>query len=1700
MKKRLKRLVSAGMAAVLTISLLPYGATASETYGEEEKQFLQGEQELEGKERVQGKLAQELLQERQELQEMPSGAEIVQRESKDGLWSELQREDLSENRSLKGEAVLEGTGDTEDIEEAVKKVVDSLEELPQYENEENSEQPRGTAENPFVILELVPYEDFAEFGYLIGGCEPIKVEELYGTDVLATVRSMNTADVEMKLCFLFEDEKGIVDGMYPGVDGAEAGGIWQNFYGYYEVVEEGTGNFVYQGGTAGSIQAEAVQSENLEENAAQERQKLADREEISGENPGDGSAQESQGDDSSQETPGDGSEQENQEDNSSQETSGDSSAQESQGDGSQAVSLKQTENQKMAGSQMIETRSEGQQPEKEKKVTADLQTGETVSGTIQPEGEGQYLQAELQQEAERTEAAKQAEENFSYEVQPEIEDAIKAAGGYLGSFVKAEGGNLIWHTVQEFDPEYGNSQLWQNSVPEMALQEVGDRFYTTRFSDGDNKGYYVNHYVYKNREVFLTDTLGLDEEAAEQYSVVVKTITPEELNETPEWVDYSDLIYIASNEPKAGKEVFPQMWRDYNRLGHTSIIPENWTSGSGNYYNKENDLSWETALKIYEKVTAKTDFAALIMTDDIYNTLGGYQKKNVTVNVLDWNLRETGLTYQTDGYKENIYKLAVMLLCMNGSLFRSLYLEGENPVVQDGKHTLQPGNAADYWNTPTFLLVPPEGERSPEVAELLNGWQLYGYWNGSYGQPTDIWKLYQMTIGISQNEYKNWVQGHVYTYPNNTSIAQMYLSGQVGTNLDYFTDFGDYLEGIDESNPNPSDAVRYILDLEEDKEPEEKKTLRVLDIEPCVGLAKKEENGKIFSEPEWVLTENYLRMAIPSFNGEIEIVHQTTAEFNGKTEDLNSEYDLIYLGLDTGAYSLSRQNVTIEGKNIQMNVPDWNDNSMDGLIYFHTGDGMVNANNVRSGRNISVRFLWDSETGSTVESDALRFPGNDITSIKREALESFADAGHPIVASRYLYNLESAVVDTGSHMYHFVEDYREGKGVYGMSQPEQIAAAVSRMAENVTFTILPQLYNGSTENETSAYIPSPSYLPENALDFGFHVEAENVSDYAYSIYVDQNRDGKFAEDEKIIEDGVTAADTRRSYPLASSFVGLIQWKIVVYNSSNPNIRYTETGCSALRNASGAKKEVRVLQIMPKDGNYDGKLNLSENQLFKKYYSDLADYQISIDTITWGTFDGYFRGTGFRFDASKDVDGENPVNEDAIPAYANLSGYQMIIVGFGDTYGQTDLNNDNGAVEYLQYFAAQGKSILFVHDVTSMYNMQQGNGSAPQVFGSTANKMLRDLMGMNRYAAVSNQLTEEARESLMRYQAQHPNYDFISGKERHGFTYYALKRMGWTQEGQNANYGNKVPYRYMITNTEGNAVCANNDFSRTSGFNNNNDLTTTASKLNEGQITAYPYKIGDVLPIAETHGQWYQLNMEDPEVTVWYCLSDDHYCAGWNDTANNGRGTALTYGVSPNDAANNYYIYSKGNIFYSGVGHSTVNGDMEAKLFVNTMIAAYRASYEPPVIEVTNDEAVLNGTQNYSIELLREYDNGVTANTGENVQNGEVFTDADTLEITFRPIDYNPASTNLSCWIYLEGKDGSKIYVDEIVSLSDNTVLTADSEHKIQGIANGRQYKLIYKKSVLDTHPVVKFEVKNNKAPAKNTTILTLTVQPLFELD
>ena len=119
-------------------------------------------------------------------------------------------------------------------------------------------------------------------------------------------------------------------------------------------------------------------------------------------------------------------------------------------------------------------------------------------------------------------------------------------------------------------------------------------------------------------------------------------------------------------------------------------------------------------------------------------------------------------------------------------------------------------------------------------------------------------------------------------------------------------------------------------------------------------------------------------------------------------------------------------------------------------------------------------------------------------------------------------------------------------------------------------------------------------------------------------------------------------------------------------------------------------------------------------------------------------------------------------------------------------------------------------------------------------------------------------------------------------------------------------------------------------------------------MNDGAITQYPYRMGDTISIAKTHWQWNQLAMEQDkdingrsdgksDVVVWYCL------------ANN-----TLYNQSPNDVRNNYYFYSRGNVIYTGLGHSTVSNEEEIKLFINAMVAADNVTAVDPEVNFVEE--------------------------------------------------------------------------------------------------------------------------------------------------
>lgn len=128
-------------------------------------------------------------------------------------------------------------------------------------------------------------------------------------------------------------------------------------------------------------------------------------------------------------------------------------------------------------------------------------------------------------------------------------------------------------------------------------------------------------------------------------------------------------------------------------------------------------------------------------------------------------------------------------------------------------------------------------------------------------------------------------------------------------------------------------------------------------------------------------------------------------------------------------------------------------------------------------------------------------------------------------------------------------------------------------------------------------------------------------------------------------------------------------------------------------------------------------------------------------------------------------------------------------------------------------------------------------------------------------------------------------------------------------------------------------------------------------LNEGQIGLYPFKISDEVSeakvkVAKNHAPYYQLDLERElgkgkidDVTVWYTFAG----SGKDDESK-------YFDTTVRDARNNYYLYSKGKIYYTGFSlYDVTEGsdsedaqlvpDMEMKLFINTIYAALNSETE-----------------------------------------------------------------------------------------------------------------------------------------------------------
>ena len=261
------------------------------------------------------------------------------------------------------------------------------------------------------------------------------------------------------------------------------------------------------------------------------------------------------------------------------------------------------------------------------------------------------------------------------------------------------------------------------------------------------------------------------------------------------------------------------------------------------------------------------------------------------------------------------------------------------------------------------------------------------------------------------------------------------------------------------------------------------------------------------------------------------------------------------------------------------------------------------------------------------------------------------------------------------------------------------------------------------------------------------------------------------------------------------------------------------------------------------------------------------------------------------------------------------------------------------------------------------------------WGLSLNTILRSVVGMDRYGITSDaQLSDGSQISTVIKKGQAIS-NSVTLKE-------LMEKAGdiaWqTNGGRSTSYAQTQAYSNLVVQ------------------GNDGAQAFQATKVNEGAITQYPYQMADTISISQTHGQYYQLGLEQDsdingnsdgktDVVVWYCL------------------TGSSYSNSPNDARNNYYFYSKGNVIYTGAGHSTVNQDEEIELFINAMVAAANVTAVDPDIDFVDTLS-----PNADTETTRYY---ATDQTSWSEDGNNVLEDSMDFYVNVK--DYNMVSADLN---------------------------------------------------------------------------------------
>lgn len=1142
-------------------------------------------------------------------------------------------------------------------------------------------------------------------------------------------------------------------------------------------------------------------------------------------------------------------------------------------------------------------------------------------------------------------------------------------------------------TAVEFNytPGAGNYKWVSDESKEAVSVKLGKLYYQGGFT---------------NQEWFKKFVLDLDPDQYDKFYIDVQTVTPDQLESFE--ISAADMIYISGS--------------------NTTYLPGE--TADVHYYRSDedlkNDISWRKAMTVLENIVKKN--LPVIIDFSIIEEA----QKDAAENVLS-------------GINANIYKMTSVLLQRDLlSYYNNLVSSGSapEPVWTDISAEFFSDGNDNYVNKNIYVF-------SAEDKRLTNT------------NFADVFGQSEVNDGFE--EIMEEINNENFYRANDATNTYEQLS----------TDISEAV------------AVKYVINYANKRETIFKNSISILEVEPCASYDLSKDNIRTLLNQQNLTDSqiNLVQMTTAEFIGKIEDLNGKYdmiyigvntglmyKDSSGKTVyNDKSMNGLVYSNVGDKVYCMPNIGGMVD--------TDYVDNNRQNYLLsesyiispeYHTGTS-ASINNFLIRKTVDNTGTYGFTEGSTTytktvdvnEPGSYRYPGNDITKEKYEDLVEYVTAGYPVVIGDGFFKTDSAsgtkildedVIDDSSYIYMFANDMTEARKTnvftYSNLGTTLFTAYLNIPKLKIDLDILPAL----DENGISHISMSADGLYYMTYDFKILNTAavsQVSTTYDCNLYVDVNADGKYSRTMEEIGDIEISSGGTKIQPekttdgnglettvyklqtgiqyhirreLPEEYQGVIPWKLEISQSNNYAVRNSVTGYSLLESDNKANIEILQINTSTPDGSWaSSNLNLANEMKntssnFYKYIKALKNFNINITTVTGTVY-------ASEYAANKEY----------------LDNFDMLILGFADCYSEID--NRTGAVNGILEFIKSGKGVLFTHDTTSFLNVktdlfqsQDSTGAIKTTYdgktllqgqtywGYNQNTILRDEVGMDRYGVTVNELLKKGMayavttdyESFAEITSSSTKKD-IAYEPKSGRTKTCKEVQGYSYEVLNQK-------KYAIING---TVQQANLYNIDTGSGQYTNPTVT--QVNDGQITNYPYKLPSSFSVATTHAQYYQLDLiadddndGESDIVVWYCLD------GKQDSVST---DTDMYKKSPNDVRNNYFIYNKGNITYSGVGHSKVSSETEAKLFINTMIASYSAGAKAPTVIIKENEDPKSIGTDY---IYVPYDNEMSSSPSAT---GEFLEDEPSVYFYVKDSNFVKGNKSISAKYYraaLSGEEPDKI--------------------------------------------------------------------------